>query len=278
MSEETWRRSLRQRSGGNLALALVGGVLVLLFVLPVLALCSAALQEPIVQHVSDPFVLRAIWVSATSSGCAIVVILVLATPLAFVVSRVEGPLARGVEVLALTPLVLPPAVAGLGLLLALGRNGALYHAFSLPSLALTWSALVIAQVFVAAPFYFWSALSAFRSLDAELLRVLDAAGVAPWRVLFRVAIPVAWRPLLAGALLCWGRAVGEFGATLVFAGSIEGLTQTMPMGIYAATESDLGKAATLSVFMLCLAATLILAALRLGHLGAATNSGREGSR
>ena len=165
------------------------------------------------------------------------------------------------ETLVELPVVLPPAVAGVALLLAFGRRGLLGPGLAAAGIGLpfTRAAVVVAQTFVAAPFYLQAAIAAFRRLDPDLLLVARTLGASPPRVLFTVAIPVSWPSLAGGAAMSWARALGEFGATLMFAGNMSGRTQTLPLAIYTALESDLRTAQSLSILLVAVAFALLVA-------------------
>ena len=162
------------------------------------------------------------------------------------------------------PMVLPPAVAGIGLLMAFGRRGLfgpLLASMGI-SVGFTTAAVVMAQFFVAAPFFVRAARSGFVGVDRELEHVSHTLGVSNWTTFWRVTVPVAFPSLLGGAVMCWARALGEFGATIMFAGSFQGRTQTMPLAIYAALESDLDAALVLSA-ILVVVSFAVLVALRM---------------
>jgi molybdate transport system permease protein len=145
------------------------------------------------------------------------------------------------------------------LLLAFGRRGLLAALYpSGWSISFSTTAVVLAQVFVSAPFFVQAALSAFRRIEPSLLLVARSFGAHPWRVFARVGLPLAAPSLLAGAILSWARALGEFGATLMFAGNLEGRTQTLPLAIYTAWESDLRAAQALSIVLVILALILLV--------------------
>jgi molybdate transport system permease protein len=158
------------------------------------------------------------------------------------------------------PIVVPPAVSGLALLLAFGRQGLLgpWLAGVGLSLPFTTAAVVLAEVFVSAPFYVQAAAAAFRRLDPALLMVARSLGAGPARTFFRVALPLSLPGLATGAALSWSRALGEFGATLMFAGNLTGRTQTLPLAIYTAMEIDLRPAKAMSVLLVIVAFTLLL--------------------
>ena len=156
--------------------------------------------------------------------------------------------------------MVPPAVAGVALLLAFGRRG-LLAGWLYPegwSVTFTTAAVVMAEVFVSAPFFVQAAVSAFRRIDPKLLLVAQTFGATPLRIFFRVALPLAAPGLFAGAAMSWARSLGEFGATLMFAGNLQGRTQTLPLAIYTALESDLATARALSVVLVVVAFALLL--------------------
>src|SRR6266700_1496339 len=157
------------------------------------------------------------------------------------------------------PVVLPPAVAGVALLLAFGRRGLVGPALEAAGVGLpfTRAALVLAETFVAAPFYLQAAVQAFRRLDADLVLVARTLGASWPRLFATIAIPVAWPALAGGAAMSWARALGEFGATLMFAGNLSGRTQTLPLAIYTALESDLRAAQAIALVIVAMAFVLL---------------------
>jgi molybdate transport system permease protein len=158
------------------------------------------------------------------------------------------------------PIVIPPAVAGVAMLLAFGRRG-LFAGWLYPagwSVTFTTAAVVMAEIFVSAPFFVQAATSAFRRVDSSLVVVARSFGASPLRVFWRVAVPLAAPGLVAGAVMSWARSLGEFGATLMFAGNLEGQTQTLPLAIYTALESDMRAAQALSIVLVIVAFTLLL--------------------
>jgi molybdate transport system permease protein len=168
--------------------------------------------------------------------------------------------------------VLPPAVAGIGLLMAFGRRGLVGEPLAGVGVTIgfTTAAVVLAEFFVAAPFYVRAARSAFGAVDPELEIVSRTLGVSNWGTFWRVTVPVAFPSLVGGAVMCWARALGEFGATIMFAGSFPGRTQTMPLAIYAALESDLDAALALSAILVVVSfGILLLLRLAVGRLGGA---------
>lgn len=225
---------------------LLGAPLLALLVLPVVALAlrfsPAALGEE---------AWAAVAVSARTSGLATLALLLFGTPLAYGLSRRRSTL---LETLVTLPAVLPPAAAGLALLLALGRKGLVPT-----GLPFTTGAVVLAQVYVAAPFYVRPLASAFRAVSDEIESAARLDGAGDGAVFRRIALPLVRRPLLMALTLAWARALGEFGATALFAGNRPGLTQTLPLAIYVGFETDLDAAAALSTLLLAVAVGVIAA-------------------
>jgi molybdate transport system permease protein len=243
------------------AIAGLGGAFVLFLLLPIAGLVSGTSFADVRAGLAHPLVAPALELSLVTSTTSVTSVVLLGTPLAWIIANTESKAARWLESALKLPVVLPPAVAGLGLLLAFGRESALGGLLLRAGLAVpfTTTAVVLAQVFVSAPFFVEAAISAFRRLDTSLFVIARTLGASPARVLFRVALPLAAPGLISGAALCWARALGEFGATLMFAGSLTGRTQTLPLAIYAALETDLAAARALSLLLVVLAFGLLLA-------------------
>jgi molybdate transport system permease protein len=231
----------------------LGGTLLAFLALPIVALLATSGPAAWLAGLGDPITVPALLLSLATTAASLVVIVVTGTPLAWWLARTRGRAARAVETLVQLPIVTPPAVAGLALLLAFGRRGLLGT-----GLAFTPFAVVLAQVFVAAPFYVQAAASAFAAVDDRLLVVARTLGASRARVLVAVALPLARRGLVAGAALAWARALGEFGATLMFAGNLSGRTQTLPLAVYTALESNLAAAQALAVLLVLVALALLL--------------------
>jgi molybdate transport system permease protein len=236
---------------------------VLGLLLPVLALGATTSLADLSAGLAHPAVGPALALSARTSLLSLGLVVLGGTPVAWRLARSEGRGARLAEALIELPVVLPPAVIGLGLLLALGRRsplGAGLEALGHP-VAFTEAAVVIAQTVAAAPFYLRAAIGAFRAVDEDLWLVARSLGATPLRALLGIAVPIAAPGLVAGAALAWARALGEFGATLLFAGRLPGRTETMPLAIYAALESDVSAARALAL-ILCAVAFAVLLFLR----------------
>ena len=190
---------------------------------------------------------------------------VFGTPLAYVLSRWNFKHKAWVEILLDLPIVLPPSVAGLALLIAFGRNGVFGPALGILGISLpfTTPAVVIAQTFVAAPLFVRSARIGFAQIDQQIIEAAHVEGANQWQLFYEVMIPLTGRVLASGAILTWTRALGEFGATILFAGNLQGVTQTMPMAIYLGFESNLGVALILSVVLIAVSIVVLAATKQL---------------
>jgi molybdate transport system permease protein len=213
---------------------------------------------------ADSSVLTALRLSLECAIAATAVSLLLGVPLAWVLARMSFPGLALLRALVTLPLVLPPVVGGLALLLAFGRNGILGRrldaAFGV-TLPFTTAGVIVAEAFVAMPFLIVTVEGALRSVDRDLEEAAATLRATPITVFRRVTLPLIAPSLLAGSVLCWARALGEFGATITFAGNFPGTTQTMPLAVYNALESDPQAAVALSLLLLAVAVA-VLAALR----------------
>lgn len=250
-------RHLALQRGG---LAVVGWVLLGFLALPIVALFLGTSPVELRDGLSHPLVWPALRLSLLTTSLSLVIVAGLGTPLAWWLANAGGRGARALETLVQLPAVIPPAVAGVALLLTFGRRG-LLAGWAYPtgwSAAFTTTAVVLAEVFVSAPYFVQAATSAFRRIDPRLLIVARTFGAPPLRVFSRVAIPLAAPGLLAGGAMSWARSLGEFGATLMFAGNLEGRTQTVPLAIYTAFEADSRVAQALSIVLVGVAYALLL--------------------
>ncbi|MEM6531695.1 MAG: ABC transporter permease [Myxococcota bacterium] len=245
------------RFAWTLSVYSAAAVLVGFLIVPVVAILVSLSPAEFVAGITQPEVWPAMRLSLLTTLSSLALMLVFGTPLAWILSRRTGRSVRILETLLQLPAVLPPAVAGVALLLAFGRRGFLGDLFG-GSLSFTTAAVVMAELFVAAPFYLQSAIAAFRRVDPEQLIVARSLGAKPARVFFRVALPAAAAGLLSGAGMAWARALGEFGATLLFAGNLQGTTQTLPLAVYATFESDLKAARAMSAVLVILAFSLLM--------------------
>lgn len=200
----------------------------------------------------DPVVLQALWLSLQTTSVSLAAILAIGTPVAYLLARYRFAGREAFDTLLALPMVMPPAVAGLAMLMAFGRMGTIGQFLAPMGVALAFSktAVVMAQCFVAMPFYIRAARTGFEGVERDLELAAATLGAKPMTVFWRVTLPLAAPALLAGAVTAWARALGEFGATLMFAGNFSGRTQTMPLAIYSALESDLGSALTLALVLL----------------------------
>jgi len=228
--------------------------------LPFLALILRASPEQIVQHLNDPQVLLAARVSLQTTAVSVVIILIFGTPISYSLSHSQSTYHRIVDTLVDLPTVLPPAVAGVALLTTFGRRGLFGPLLDQVNLqpAFTQVAVVMAQVFVAAPFYIKAAAIGFSSIDPEIEQAASLDGAKPGEAFRFIVLPLSWQALVSGIVMSWARAIGEFGATLIFAGNFPGRTQTMPIAIYMGFELDLEVALTLSVILLMFSFIVLL--------------------
>lgn len=260
---------------GPSVLFLLPVVLVLGFLtLPVAAVFLKVLpQEGIWETVRRPIVTEALRLSAVTSLSSLLLAVLFGTPVAYLLARYRFRGAALLDTLIDLPMVLPPTVAGVALLMAFGRRGVLGAWLDTAGLQVgfTTAAVVLAQSFVSAPFYIRAARAGFHSVDPELERVAYTLGHTVWGTFFRVTVPLAFPALLGGAVMAWARALGEFGATIMFAGNLIGRTQTMPLAIYIAMESDLNAALVLSAILVVVSFSvlfLVRSLLRRSPLGA----------
>jgi len=235
-----------------------------ILVVPVLALIFSSSPQDLGIGLAHPLFTPALMLSLRTTVASLIIILLAGTPLAWWLANQKGRIGQAVGVLVELPIVLPPAVVGIALLQTFGHSGIFSESLEWFGIQIpfTTAAVVIAQVVVASPFYIQSATAAFRRVDTDLLLVARSLGQTRLGALRRVAIPVALPGLVTGGALAWARALGEFGATLLFAGNLTGTTQTMPLAIYTALESDVRVALALAL-VLGGAAMLLLFALRL---------------
>ena len=218
---------------------------------PIAALLLRASPEQLMANLGKPQVLQAITLSLATTFTATGITILFGTPVAYLLARRRFRLRRAIDALVDLPTVLPPSVAGVALLMAFGRRGLLGGLFASLGIdiAFTQAAVVLAQVFIAAPFYIRAASVGFAGVSTEQEQAAAIDGANGWQVFRFVTVPLAWSALLGGSLMSWARALGEFGATIIFAGNFPGRTQTMPLAIYIGFELDLDVALTLSVIL-----------------------------
>lgn len=276
-------RSGRSSSAdGGCAIAmfvLPGAVYVVLVVaLPLLALALRVLTtDRFLASIAHPLVRQALWLSAITATFSTVLAIALGTPLALLLARARFPGKRVLDTLIDLPIVLPPVVAGVALLMAFGRFGLVGRFLSsglvvpmlglhVPplSLSFTTAAVVLAQLFVAAPFYIRAARTGFATASRTTEEAAALDGATRWEIFRRITVPLTLPNLASGAVLAWARATGEFGATLVFAGNFPGTTQTMPLAVVGTMESDLDAALALAALLALLSFAVLLGYRLLG--------------
>lgn len=241
-----------------LVLALSAALLFL--TLPIVATFTDTSPGRLLDSLDDPVARDALWLSLKTTAAALAIIVVVGTPAAYLLATRRFRGRAVVQTLLELPLVLPPAAAGIALLAALGPNGILGSALDDAGiqLVLQTSGVIVALVFVASPFYLRQAEAAFSAVPQNVMEASRTLGAGEARTFARVAIPTARPGLLAGAALAWGRALGEFGATLMFAGSFRGITQTVPLAIYDRFAIDFPGALALSAVLVCVSFALLL--------------------
>jgi molybdate transport system permease protein len=250
------RRGLLARSAVVAATAL----LVVFLTLPFLALLLRVSPTELMARLGEPVVLDALRLSLVTSAAATVIVIVLGLPVAYLLATRNFFGKRVVEVLIDLPMVLPPTVAGFALLMAFGRAGLVGRSLNVLGITLpfTTAGVVLAQVFMAVPFFVGPARAGFVGVDRRLLDAAATLRASEGFTFFRVVLPLAMPALVAGAAMSCARALGEFGATITFAGNLQGSTQTMPLAVYMALQSDLDAAVVLSVLLLVMAFGLLL--------------------
>ena len=240
------------------------GIAIVFLLLPLAGLLVRAPWRSLPTLLSDPLVAEALRLSLVTATAATAVSLVVGVPLAWVLARARFPGRSVLRALVTLPLVLPPVVGGVALFLALGRRGIvgrwLDEWFGL-QLPFTAAAVVLAETFVAMPFLVVTVEGALRAADPRFEEASATLGASRWTTFRRVTLPMIGPSVLAGSVLCWARALGEFGATITFAGNFPGRTQTMPIAVYLALETDPEAAIALSLVLLAVS-VVILVALR----------------
>jgi molybdate transport system permease protein len=244
--------------------------------LPLIALLTHRSPGSLISALGNPVVGDALLVSAKTSLIAQALIIVFGTPAAYLLATRRFPGRTLLVTLVELPIVLPPAVAGIGLIVAFGRLGLLGGAFSALGIhvAFNQAAVVLAVMFVSGPLYVRFAIAAFGAVDGQLVMASRTLGAGPLRTFFRVVAPLAAGGLAAGAALALARGLGEFGATIMFAGSLRGVTQTLPLAIYAEFDNNLNVALSIAALFVVIIAAILLSL----KLTSAWHSSRSASR
>ncbi len=264
--------SARRRgpSLGELSLRAIAGLTALFLGLPVVVLMVRAFAEnAFATAITSPAVLDALWLSLLTTSVSLVLTVVLGLPLAFVLARRAFRGKAWIETIVDLPIVLPPSVAGIALLFAFGRRGVFGDALFAFGIAIPFTtiAVVLAQTFVSMPFFIRSARTGIVGVDRDLEDAARVDGAAERQLFRSITIPLASSALAAGLVLSWARALGEFGATIMFAGNLQGSTQTLPLLVYSEFQGTSLEASIAAATILILAAFGVLIAVRVFHWG-----------
>lgn len=240
-------------------LVAAGMPLLALMLLPIIAIMLRTPPSLLLRYIGDSTIVQAVGLSLSTSLVSLVVVVVLGTPLAYILARWRFRGRRVFEVLIDLPTVLPPAVAGLALLMAFGRRGLLGGVLTFfdVQIAFTQLAVIIAQVFVSASLYVKACTVSLGAINVEVEQAAAIDGARSLQVFRYITMPLAWRGIVGGAALAWARSLGEFGATIIFAGNYPGRTQTMPLMVYLSFELDMSVALTLAAILLSVSFCLL---------------------
>lgn len=256
-SASSWvRRSARVdwfKRGSNTSWKLLSLPLLAFIAIPLLALFLRISPADFFANLNRAQVIQAINLSLLTSLITTGVTLLLGTPVAYLLAQRRSRFYRMVDTLIDLPTVLPPSVAGVALLIVFGRRGLFGTFFTALDISIPFTtvAVIMAQTFIAAPYYVKAAAIGFASIDPELKQAAELDGASRWQVFRHIVLPLSWTALVSGSVMTWARALGEFGATIIFAGNFPGRTQTMPLAIYIGFEIDLNVALALAVILVC---------------------------
>ena len=255
-------RAPAARAGLAVLVAAAICVVLAFLVLPIVALVTYQPLSSLTDELGTSVATDALLVSLKTNAIAFALMVGLGTPFAYALARARFPGRSVVITIVELPLVMPPAVAGLGLLVAFGRLGLLGHALDAlgVQLGFTQAAVVMAILFVASPFYLRGAIAAFEAVDPTLIDVAGTLGAGPVRRVVRIAIPLAAGGLGAAAAVAFARGVGEFGATILFAGNLQGSTQTLPLAVYSLFDANPDQAVGIGVMLVIVSAAILLTA------------------
>ena len=256
------RRAATIRARAPILFVVPAAVAVGFLAIPLLGLLGQTPWRHLAAELTTPLVVEALRLSLVCSLGAVAVSVLLGVPLAWLLARVEFPGRNLVRALTTLPMVLPPVVGGVALLLAFGRRGLagqwLERALGI-TLPFTTAGAILAEAFVAMPFLVITTEAGLRAMDRRFEDAAATLGAGRWTTFRRVTLPLIAPSLGAGAALCWARALGEFGATITFAGNLPGVTQTMPLAVYLALETDLQAAIALSLVLLAISLAVLIA-------------------
>jgi molybdate transport system permease protein len=255
------RRAATTKAGAPAWFAVPAALAVGFLAVPLLGLLEETPWRNLAHELTTPLVLEALRLSLVCSLGAVAISVLLGVPLAFMLARVDFPGRNLIRALTTVPMVLPPVVGGVALLLAFGRRGLvgqwLDQAFGI-TLPFTTTGAILAEAFVAMPFLVITTEAGLRAMDRRFEDAAATLGAGRWLTFRRVTLPLIGPSLGAGAALCWARALGEFGATITFAGNLPGTTQTMPLAVYLALETDLQAAVALSLILLAVSLAVLI--------------------
>lgn len=225
--------------------------LVLFFTVPILAIFLKTPLAGLLQTLNDAQTRQAISLSLFTSAATTLLSIVLGTPVAMLLSS-KTPAYQYLDTLLDLPTVLPPSVAGIALLMAFGRKGIFGSLFTAMGVNIPFTvlAVIMAQTFVASSYYIKAAYLGFSAVSLDLKQAAALDGANRWQIFWRITMPMSWSSLLSGAVMTWARSLGEFGATIIFAGNFPGRTQTIPLAIYIGFQIDLNVALTLAVILI----------------------------
>jgi molybdate transport system permease protein len=255
------KRIFTRRTLASLGVAILILSVILYLGLPVVALFLRTTPGLFLDSLADPQVHWALSLSLLTSVVSLGVVVIVGTPFAFFHSRSRYRGKALVDTIIDLPLVLPPAVAGLGLLLLYGRTGLIGRYLDLFGVTIAFStlAVIMAQVFVASPFYLRQARTLFEQLDPAYEKTAETLGASPFRIFLTITIPLTANGLVSGAVMTFARALGEFGATIMFAGNLPGVTQTMPLAVYGGLEGNFNIGITTAILLVLFSFAIMLA-------------------
>jgi molybdate transport system permease protein len=261
LSFDRRRLTVNRANIGKVFISLASGLMLFYLTIPLLVVLMKAIESGLIEELNQPTVAQAIQLSLMTTTISILLMMALGTPLAYWLARGHVPGRVVIETILDLPIVLPPAVAGIALLMTFGRRGLFGPLLAQWGITLPFTtiAVVMAQVFVAAPFFIRSAQAGFVSIPRAIEEGASDLGADAWRVFRRVTFPLAGPALLSGTILSGARALGEFGATILFAGNFIGRTQTMPLAIYQTMESNLNAALAIAAVLVFISFGFLLA-------------------